>query len=199
MTRTETLDVWRSALSEAQSLVGRMLAEPRLMEGCLALTELLAGTFERGGVLLTCGNGGSHCDALHFAEEWTGRYRKQRPPLGALALGEASHLTCVGNDYGFDYVFARQVEALGRAGDLLVAISSSGQAKNLLLAVAAARRNEMRTAGLLGRGGGLLKDELDLAIVVPGETTDRIQELHIKIIHTVIEAVERKLFPDDDR
>lgn len=199
MTRTETLDVWRSALSEAQSLVGRMLAEPRLMEGCLALTELLAGTFERGGVLLTCGNGGSHCDALHFAEEWTGRYRKQRPPLGALALGEASHLTCVGNDYGFDYVFARQVEALGRAGDLLVAISSSGQAKNLLLAVAAARRNEMRTAGLLGRGGKLLKDELDLAIVVPGETTDRIQELHIKIIHTVIEAVERKLFPDDDR
>lgn len=91
------------------------------------------------------------------------------------------------------------MEALGRAGDLLVAISSSGQAKNLLLAVAAARRKEMRTAGLLGRGGGLLKDEVDLAIVVPGETTDRIQELHIKIIHTVIEAVERKLFPDDDR
>jgi D-sedoheptulose 7-phosphate isomerase len=195
----DTTDVWKGALSEAQAVLARFAADGEQMEHCRAFTDVLARTLEGGGTLFTCGNGGSHCDALHFAEEWTGRYRKARRPVAALALGEAAHLTCVGNDFGFDQVFSRQVEALGRPGDLLVAISTSGEAANLLRATEAARAKGLQTVGLLGRGGGRLRDAVDLAIVVPGDTTDRIQELHIKVIHTAIESVERRLFPENYR
>jgi D-sedoheptulose 7-phosphate isomerase len=134
---------------------------------------------------------------MHFAEEMTGRYRKDRRPLGALALGDAAHTTCVSNDYGFDHVFSRQVEGLGRKGDLLVGLSTSGNSKNVCLAFEAARAKGIRTVALLGRDGGKLKGMADLAIVIPAQTSDRIQEMHIKLIHTVIETVERKLFPEN--
>lgn len=134
---------------------------------------------------------------MHFAEEWTGRYRKDRRALGALALGDPSHVTCTSNDYGFDFIFARQLAGLGRSGDLLVAISTSGNSKNVILAVEEAKRKNIRTIALLGKDGGKLKDLVDLAIVVPAQTSDRIQEIHIKIIHTVIESVERVLFPEN--
>jgi len=133
---------------------------------------------------------------MHFAEELTGRYRKDRRALGALALGDASHVTCVSNDYGFEYIFSRQLEGLGRKGDLLVGLSTSGNSKNVILAFETAKRMGIRTVALLGKGGGQLKSMADLAIVVPGQSSDRIQELHIKLIHTVIEVLERELFPE---
>jgi D-sedoheptulose 7-phosphate isomerase len=136
---------------------------------------------------------------MHFAEEWTGKYRKNRRPIGALALGDASHSTCVGNDYGFEHIFERQIQGLGRSGDLLVGLSTSGNSENVILAFEAAKKIGMKTVALSGRDGGLLKEVADIAIVVPGNTSDRIQELHIKIIHIVIESVERQLFPENYR
>jgi D-sedoheptulose 7-phosphate isomerase len=134
---------------------------------------------------------------MHFAEEFTGRYRKDRAPLGALALGDASHVTCVSNDYGFNEIFARQLEGLARSGDLLLGLSTSGNSENVIRAFAAAQKIGIKTVALLGRDGGKLKDLADLAIVVQAQTSDRIQEMHIKIIHTVIETVERELFPEN--
>ena len=134
---------------------------------------------------------------MHFAEELTGRYRKDRAPLGALALGDPSHITCVSNDYGFEHIFTRQLMGLSRKGDGLLGLSTSGNSKNVIHAFKAAKKKGLFTVALLGRDGGALKDMADLSIVVPGQTSDRIQEMHIKIIHTAIEAVERDLFPEN--
>jgi D-sedoheptulose 7-phosphate isomerase len=193
----DTLQVWKTSFSEAQQTLERFASDPAQLARCEQFSRLLIETYQSGGNLLVCGNGGSHCDSMHFAEEMTGRYRKDRRPLGALALGDAAHTTCVSNDYGFDHVFSRQVEGLGRKGDLLVGLSTSGNSKNVCLAFEAARAKGIRTVALLGRDGGKLKGMADLAIVIPAQTSDRIQEMHIKLIHTVIETVERKLFPEN--
>ncbi|MGE3973939.1 MAG: D-sedoheptulose 7-phosphate isomerase [Bdellovibrionales bacterium] len=192
-----TKQVWTDALLEAEKTVHAFVTDASQVEKCEQFTELLHKTFTQGGKLFTCGNGGSHCDAMHFAEEWTGRYRKDRKPMGALALGDASHVTCVSNDFGFDHIFSRQLEGMGRQGDLLVGLSTSGNSKNVIMAFESAKKMGIKTIALLGRDGGKLKGLADLAIVIPAETSDRIQEMHIKIIHTVIEAVERKLFPQN--
>jgi D-sedoheptulose 7-phosphate isomerase len=136
---------------------------------------------------------------MHFAEELTGRYRKDRKPLGALALGDASHVTCVSNDYGFQYIFSRQIEGLARPGDALVGLSTSGNSENVVQAFLAAKAKGVKTIALLGKDGGKLKGMADLAIVIPAQTSDRIQEMHIKLIHTVIETVEREIFPENYR
>jgi D-sedoheptulose 7-phosphate isomerase len=133
---------------------------------------------------------------MHFAEEMTGRYRKDRRPLAALALGDASHVTCVGNDYGFEHIFSRQLEALGRKGDVLITLSTSGNSKNAILALETAKAKGITTIALLGRDGGKMKSLADLSIIVPAQTSDRIQEVHIKLLHIVIETVERDLFPE---
>ena len=139
-------------------------------------------------------------DAMHFAQEWTGRLLRERPPLPAMALSDPAQLTAIANDFGFDQVFARQLEAHGREGDLLVALSTSGDSENVVQAVEAAHRLGIRSVGLLGRGGGKLGSRVDLAIVVPLATRpDRIQEVHGKLLHAVIEAVEEKLFPEPPR
>ncbi|MCC7404493.1 MAG: D-sedoheptulose 7-phosphate isomerase [Bdellovibrionales bacterium] len=190
-------EVWRQSLSEASQVLNRFLNDSSQLASCERFGDLLLKTFRSGGRLFTCGNGGSHCDAMHFAEEWTGRYRKDRKPLGALALGDASHTTCVSNDYGFEHIFSRQLEGLARAGDLLVGLSTSGNSMNVIRAVECAQKMGVATVALLGRDGGKLKGMVDLAIVVPADTSDRIQEMHIKIIHTVIEVVERQLFPEN--
>jgi len=192
-----TADVWKSALCEAQETLYAFLNNPEQMQKCHFFSELLTATFRSQGRLFTCGNGGSHCDAMHFAEEFTGRYRKDRAPLGALALGDASHVTCVGNDYGFNEIFSRQLQGLARSGDLLVGISTSGNSENVIRAVQIAKTIGVKTVALLGRDGGKLKGMTDLSIVIPAQTSDRIQEMHIKIIHTVIETVERQLFPQN--
>lgn len=192
-----TSEVWRQSLTEAQQVLTKFAGNADLMKKCEKFTELCLETVRNGGNMFSCGNGGSHCDAMHFAEEFTGRYRKDRKPVGALALGDPSHVTCVSNDYGFEHIFSRQVEGLGRKGDMLLGLSTSGNSKNVILAFEAAKKKGIKTVALLGRDGGKLKDLADLAIVVPAETSDRIQEIHIKLIHTVIESVERQLFPEN--
>lgn len=190
-------DVWTNCFVEAQKTLEAFQKDPQQVEKCLQFSQILIDLYKKGGTLFTCGNGGSHCDAMHFAEEMTGRYRKDRRPLGALALGDASHVTCVSNDYGFKFIFSRQVEGLGRSGDVLVGLSTSGNSENVIMAVEAAKKKGMKTICLLGRDGGKLKDMVDLAIVIPAQTSDRIQEMHIKLIHTVIETVEREIFPEN--
>lgn len=197
MDASASLNVWQEALTQSAALNEKILRDATFMANCVQFSELLIQTFRAGGNLYVCGNGGSHCEALHFAEEFTGRFRKNRRPLGALALGEATHLTCVGNDFGFEDVFARQIEGLGRAGDLLVGLSTSGNSRNVEKALQSARAKGLRTAALLGRDGGSIKKAADLSVIVPAESADRIQEIHLKIIHTAIEACERSLFPEN--
>jgi D-sedoheptulose 7-phosphate isomerase len=151
-------------------------------------------SLQKGGKLMLCGNGGSAADSQHLAAEFTGRFSKDRPPIAAVALStDTSALTCIGNDYSFNDIFSRQVQALGRAGDCLIAISTSGNSGNVLAAVAAAKSLGIKSIGLLGRDGGKLKAQCDVAIVVPSQVTARIQEAHILIGHSLCGAVELKL------
>jgi len=157
----------------------------------LAQAEDMAERLKRGCRILVCGNGGSAADAQHFAAELSGRYVKERRALAGIALTvDTSALTAIANDYGFDRVFSRQVEAIGRPGDLLVAISTSGNSANVILAVEAAKELGLRTLGLLGRDGGRLKDLCDDALVVPSPVTARIQEIHMMTYHFWCEAID---------
>ena len=143
------------------------------------------------GKIISCGNGGSMCDAMHFAEELTGRYRDNRPGIAALSISDPSHLSCVGNDYGYEFVFSRYVEAVGRKGDVLLAISTSGNSGNVLRAIEAARQKGMRVVGLTGKDGGAMADLCDVEIRAPyAPYADRAQEIHIKVIHSLIDFIE---------
>lgn len=157
----------------------------------------MAEVFNAGNKVLICGNGGSNCDALHFAEEFTGRFRGDRKALPAIAISESSHITCVGNDYGFDYVFSRGVEAYGKCGDMFIGISTSGNSGNVIKAVEAAKKIGMKTCVLLGKDGGKLKGMCDYEFIIPGKTSDRVQEIHMMILHIIIEGVERIMFPEN--
>jgi len=182
----------RAAFDEARATLDAFLAGG--LEDVARFAEAATRTLTNGGKLLVCGNGGSMCDAMHFAEEWTGRFRETRAAQPAIAFSDPAQLTCIANDFGYDQVFARLVEALGRPGDLLVALSTSGNSTNVLQATRAAKERGVSTVGLSGMGGGALRDLVDVAIVVPrAKTSDRIQEIHIKILHAVIEAVEKRL------
>jgi D-sedoheptulose 7-phosphate isomerase len=189
--------IWKNCLTDAQEVLAAFLSMPENLEKCEEFSRLLIQCYQNGGTVFSCGNGGSHCDAMHFAEEMTGRYRDDRSPLGALALGDAAHTTCVSNDYGFEHVFSRQIEGLGRSGDVLIGLSTSGNSQNVINAFETAKSKGLTTVALLGKDGGKLKDRAHLSIVVPAQTSDRIQEIHIKLIHTVIETVERELFPEN--
>ena len=154
--------------------------------------------FGRGGRVFSCGNGGSMCDAMHLAEELSGRFRGNRKGLPAQAISDPGHLSCVANDFGYDAVFARYLESHARAGDVLVAISTSGTSKNVLAAASAATAIGMQTIALTGRSGSPLAAAADCAICTPaGRYADRVQELHIKVIHILIELIERHLFPEN--
>lgn len=171
------------------SATGRELAD-----GTAALADLVLSTFATGGKLLLCGNGGSAADAQHLAAEYVVRFARERRPLPALALStDTSVLTAGGNDYGFESVFARQVRALGRPGDLLILHSTSGESENLLRAADEARGLGMRTVALLARGGGRLRDRVDLALVVPTAVTARAQEMHLALQHIVCDLVDRSI------
>ena len=154
-------------------------------------------TFREGNSVFSCGNGGSMCDSMHFAEELTGRYRKNRKPLPATAIADPSHLSCVANDFGYEEVFSRYIEAWGSEGDCLLAISTSGNSKNVILATEIAKQKNLKVIGLLGKSGGELRSLVDYPIIVDSNITDRIQEIHIKIIHLMIEGIERELFPEN--
>lgn len=156
-------------------------------------------SFKNGGHVFSCGNGGSMCDSLHFAEELTGRYRKDRRPLAATGISEAGHITCIANDFGFEHIFSRYIEAWGGKNDTLLAISTSGNSANVIKAVEAAKAHGMKVVALLGKDGGKLKTMVDVPLIVPCAITDRIQEVHIKLIHIFIEGIERELFPENYR
>lgn len=182
-----------ASLNTAQSVLDAFVAEDKCVNDIERCVDLITEAIQSGGKIISCGNGGSMCDAMHFAEELTGRFRGDRQSLPALSISDPSHITCTGNDFGFDAIFSRYVEGLGNPGDVLLVLSTSGNSPNIVEAVKAARNRKMHTIALLGKSGGALKDLVDLPIIVPAETSDRIQEVHIKIIHITIEMVEVKL------
>ncbi len=185
-----------NSLKEGQSTLEAFL-ESSNVEQIQRAVDLLVSTYEYGGKVFSCGNGGSMCDAMHFAEELTGRYRKDRASLPAVAINDPSHISCVANDFGYDQIFSRFLEGWGNKGDTLVAISTSGNSPNVIKATEVAKSKGMTVIGLLGKGGGQLKEMVDIPIIVESKITDRIQEIHIKCIHIFIEGVERSLFPEN--
>ncbi|GAB2789994.1 D-sedoheptulose 7-phosphate isomerase [Hymenobacter luteus] len=192
MTQLPLSDLIRAELTEAQSVLDRFLQDPANLQAIEQAARLMAASLDQGGKILTCGNGGSLCDAQHFAEELTGRYRQDRRALAAIALTEASHMSCVANDFGYDRVFSRFVEALGRPNDVLLAISTSGNSPNVLLAAEAARAAGMQVVSLTGKDGGKLAGLSDVEIRAPhAGYADRIQEIHIKAIHIMIMLIEQ--------
>ena len=185
-------DLVRAELAAARTVLDQFLADSANLAHVASAAELMATSLRGGGKILTCGNGGSLCDAQHFAEELSGRYRQNRRALAAIALTEASHMSCVANDFGFDFVFSRFVEALGRPGDVLLAISTSGNSPNVLRAAEAAKAAGMRVVSLTGKDGGALAGLSDVEIRVPhAGYADRIQEVHIKVIHILILLIEK--------
>jgi D-sedoheptulose 7-phosphate isomerase len=187
------LEQIRLELTEARTVLDQFLAEDTNLKNILSAANLMRESIQSGGKLMSCGNGGSMCDAMHFAEELTGRFRNNRPALPAIAISDASHLTCVGNDYGYEYGFARYVEALGREGDVLLAISTSGNSANVLMAAEAAKARGMQVVALTGKEGGKLANLCDIEIRVAHHGfADRIQEVHIKVIHILIMLIEKQ-------
>ncbi len=179
---------------EAQSVLQAFNQEPRNFQTIAQAATLMAESLRNGGKILSCGNGGSHCDAMHFAEELTGKYRNPRRSLAAIAISDPTYMSCVGNDYGYDQVFSRFIEGVGRSGDVLLAISTSGNSENIIRAVEAARQQNMKVVILSGKDGGKLRDKGDVEICVPHfGYADRIQEIHIKVIHNLILGIERLL------
>ncbi len=182
----------KKELLEAQEVLRNVLEDEQLLHAIQKTAELMASSISQGGKIISCGNGGSHCDAMHFAEELTGRYRENRRPLPAVAISDVSHISCVGNDYGFDEIFSRYIEGLGSAGDVLLGISTSGNSANVIKAVEAAREKQMKVVILTGKDGGQLKGQSDVEICVPHfGYADRIQEIHIKVIHILILMIEK--------
>jgi D-sedoheptulose 7-phosphate isomerase len=158
-------------------------------------SSMIADCFRRGNKIIVAGNGGSLCDASHFAEELTGFFRKARPALPAIALSEPGHITCTANDLGFEWVFSRGVEAFGRPGDIFIGLTTSGNSPNIVNAIEAAKKLELKTIAFLGKGGGKLKGVADLELCIDGfATSDRIQEAHMAAIHVIIEMVESLLY-----
>ena len=182
------------AFIDARHALDALIRSKESLETVERIAVTLHHALAAGHKVLACGNGGSAADAMHFCEELTGRFRQDRPPLAAIACTDPGHLTCTANDYGFEQVFSRWVQALGKKGDVLIVLSTSGNSPNILAAVEAAAKLDMQTVGLLGRGGGKLQDACEHEIVVPGEGSDRIQELHMLILHTLVESVERIMF-----
>ncbi len=182
------------SLHEAQRSLNALVADPQAVATVQRVGDRLIECFAAGNKVMICGNGGSACDAMHFAEELTGRFRKDRPPLPAIACSDVGHITCTANDFGFDQIFSRWIDALGRAGDVLIVLSTSGNSENIVRAVRSGTARGMLTVALLGKGGGKLNKAADHQIIVPGDTSDRIQELHMLILHTWVELAETPLF-----
>ena len=190
----EPRELIRSALDEAAAALERLRHDPKVIGSIEAAGAVLAQAFAAGHRAYSCGNGGSMCDAMHFAEELTGRFRRDRRPLAALAISDPGHLSCVANDFGYPEIFARFVQAHGRAGDVLLAISTSGTSANVLAAAEAARSLSMPVIALTGRPASALGRLAQVEVCTPGgRFADRVQELHIKVIHVLIELVEHSL------
>jgi D-sedoheptulose 7-phosphate isomerase len=185
--------VFEDSFQEAAICLERFRGDRAVLDALTSVADRLTEAFSRGGKVLIAGNGGSMTDAMHFAEEWTGRFRKERRPFPALALSDPSHLTCVANDYGFEFVFSLMVQAFAGPADILILLTTSGNSANLLRAAESAKQVGCHVVGFLGKGGGKLRPLCDTVIMAPGETSDRIQELHMMSLHILIEAVEAAL------
>ncbi len=181
-------------LREASSVLDAFLKDTNLTGAIARAADLMAAAVNGGGKIVSCGNGGSHCDAMHFAEELTGKYRNPRKAIPAICISDPSHITCVGNDYGYESIFSRYLEALGNNGDVLLAISTSGQSANVIKAAETARKKGMKVVALTGKDGGKLASLADVEVRVPhAGFADRIQEIHIKVIHILILLIEKKV------
>jgi D-sedoheptulose 7-phosphate isomerase len=180
---------------EAAEALEQFRSRPENLQHIAQAAELMLASLKAGGKIISCGNGGSMCDAMHFAEELSGRFRDDRPAIAALSISDPSHISCVANDFGFDYVFSRYIEAVGKAGDVLLAISTSGNSRNVLNAAEAARRLNMKVVALTGKDGGQLAAMADVEIRATHSTyADRAQEIHIKVIHALIDQIEQGMY-----
>ena len=194
---TTKIDLEQKILNSVEEAIraAEKLREPIAIQFIENASRMIAACYKNEGKILVAGNGGSLCDAMHFCEELTGLYRKKRPALAAIALSDPGHMSCVGNDLGYDFVFSRGVEALGKKGDVLVLLTTSGNSMNLVQAVEAAREKGLQIITFLGKTGGKLKGLADLEWIVDGFTySDRVQEVHMAAIHMIIEMVEEELF-----
>jgi D-sedoheptulose 7-phosphate isomerase len=190
-------DLIRNELNEAAETLSNFLKDEKNLQDIEQAAVLLAESFKAGGKVLSCGNGGSHCDAMHFAEELTGRYRENRPGYPGIAISDVSHISCVSNDFGYDHIFSRYIEAVGHKGDVLLGISTSGNSANVIKAIAAAREKGMKVITLTGKEGGEMAGSADIEIRVPHfGYADRIQEVHIKVIHILILLIEKEMAKD---
>ncbi|WP_019615970.1 D-sedoheptulose 7-phosphate isomerase [Psychromonas ossibalaenae] len=188
------LAIIKNELLEAEKVLQDFLADETNLQNIEKAASLIAASLKQEGKVLSCGNGGSHCDAMHFAEELTGRYRENRPSYAAIAISDPSHISCVGNDYGYEYIFARYLEGVGRSGDVLFCLSTSGNSANILKAVEVAKAKGISVVALTGKDGGKMAGLADVEIRVPHfGFADRIQEIHIKIIHILIYLIEQKM------
>lgn len=181
-------------LNEAASILNSFLSNPESINSIQKAADLMVNCLKNGGKIISCGNGGSMSDAMHFAEELTGRFRENRPAIAAISISDPSHITCVGNDYGFEFIFSRYLEAVAKKGDVLLAISTSGNSQNVINAAQYALKNEIMVIALTGKSGGILANNCDVEVRAPySNYADRIQEIHIKVIHSLIGYIEQNL------
>ncbi len=189
----------KSHFTEAHQILQSFLNNDDNFINIAKAGDVILEAINNGNKIISCGNGGSMCDAMHFAEELSGRYKHDRKALPAISISDASHITCVANDYGFDYIFSRFVEALGQPGDVLFAISTSGNSQNILNAIAVAQQKKMKIIALTGKTGGKMASLCDIEIRAPySEFSDRAQEIHIKVIHSIIDYVEKKMLLNEE-
>lgn len=179
---------------QAQETLTKFISDPASFKSIEKSGQILVRAIKNGNQIISCGNGGSMCDAMHFAEELSGKYRNDRPAYPAISISDPAYISCVANDYGYEFVFSRMVEAMGKKGDVLFAISTSGNSVNILNAINAAKTKGMLVIGLTGKGGGKMATLCDSEIRAPeSEYADRAQEIHIKVIHSLIDYIERNL------
>jgi len=191
------IDVVVRNLKQAEAALASLLASPQVLAAVATAANLIADAFQQGGRVFSCGNGGSMCDAMHFAEELSGRYRQDRKALPAVSISDPSHISCVGNDYGYDFIFSRYLEAHARKGDVLLGISTSGNSANVIKAAEYAKQQGVHVVTLTGKADSALGAlaTVDITTIGTSGFADRVQELHIKVIHILIELIERRFFP----
>ena len=187
-------DEVKKQFEESFQILQKFISEEGNFSNISNAAEIMSSALKAGNKIISCGNGGSMCDAMHFAEELSGRFRNNRKSLAALSISDPSFLSCVANDYGYDFVFSRFLEGVGQAGDVLLAISTSGNSSNVLKAIETAKEKGMKVIGLTGKDGGKMANICDIEIRAPHSTyADRAQEIHIKVIHTFIYMIEKQL------
>jgi D-sedoheptulose 7-phosphate isomerase len=187
-------DLIHQNFAEATDVLAKFVSDKQNFTAIEKAGKLLVASLKKGNKVISCGNGGSMCDAMHFAEELSGRFRENRKALSAVSISDPSHISCVANDYGYDFVFSRYVEAVGKKGDVLLAISTSGNSKNVINAISAAKKKGMKVIGLTGKDGGRMAGLCNVEIRAPrSKYADRAQEIHIKVIHSLIHFVEENI------